>query len=244
MESKKNVFVTGASRGIGKAIALGFAREGWNVAVNASRSLEELERTRREVEALGASCLYLPGDVSDFDQVGEMHSRILASFGQLDALVHNAGVAHYGLLTDLPPGEWHRILSTNLTSAYNLSHHIIPGMVRRQSGSIVFISSIWGVHGASCEAAYAASKGGLNALAKSLSKELGPSGIRVNAILCGGIDTAMNAHLSPEEVRMFNEGVSLGRMGTVEEIAEMACFLSSGKASYITGALLPVDGGY
>lgn len=241
---KKTVFVTGASRGIGRAIALRFAQNGWHIFLNCSRSIAELECVKSEIEAIEhASCEILIGDVGNSASVKEMFEKINASCTCLDVLVNNAGIAHIGLLSDMTDEEWHRILSTNLSSVFYCCRAAIPNMVRRKSGRIINISSMWGTVGASCEAAYSASKSGVHGLTRALAKELAPSGILVNAIACGAIDTSMNAQLSEEEKNAFAEEIPVGRFGTPEEAAELVMQLAD-SPSYLTGQIIGLDGGY
>ena len=189
---RKTVLVTGASRGIGKAIAVKFAKKGYNVAISCVRSKERLLQTQKEIEGFQVSCLAYMGDMGDMACCQELFSRIKTSFGGVDVLVNNAGISYIGLLQDMSSQDWERILRVNLTSVFNCCKLAIPYMVRQKQGKIINISSVWGVTGASCEAAYSATKGGINALTKALAKELAPSGIQVNAVACGAIDTEMN----------------------------------------------------
>jgi 3-oxoacyl-[acyl-carrier protein] reductase len=163
--------------------------------------------------------------------------------GAIDCLVNNAGISHIGLLSDMTADEWNTLIQTNLTSVFNCCKQVIPGMVARQSGSILNISSVWGVCGASCEVAYSASKGGINAFTKALAKELAPSRITVNAIACGAIDTRMNHFLSEEERTQLIEEIPACRMGTPEEVARLALELS-GAHPYLTGQVITLDGGW
>ena len=162
----------------------------------------------------------------------------------IDLLVNNAGISYVGLLQDMDPADWYRVISTNLTSVFNLSHLALPGMIRQHAGSIINISSIWGKTGASMEVAYSASKGGVDAFTRALAREVAPSGIRVNAVACGVIDTAMNAHLDLQEKADLADEIGLGRFGAPEEIAAVVRFLASEEASYITGQIIIADGGF
>ena len=240
---KKTVVITGSSRGIGKAIALRFAKEGWNVGINCSKSEKELEVTKREVQCFQADCLSFLGDVSSYDVCRELFQKVRERFGTVDVLVNNAGISHIGLFQDMKPEEWNRILQINLNSVMNCSHLVLPDMIAEKKGSIINISSVWGLAGASCEAVYSASKGGINAFTKALRKELGPSGVRVNAIACGAIDTEKNCFLDEEELRALVEEIPVNRLGTCEEVADMAYYLAVGNP-YLTGQVISLDGGW
>ena len=233
--------VTGASRGIGKAIAFKLADEGYDLIITCLNNITQLKEVAATLSGKGIHCQARRCDAGSFEQVKALFDSLPLSGCQL--LVNNAGISYMGLLTDMSPEEWRRVMITNVDSLYNTCSLAVPGMVRKKSGSIINISSIWGNDGASCEVAYSASKGAVNSFTKALAKELGPSGIRVNAIACGAIDTEMNQWMSDEEKAAFTDGISLGRLGTTEEIAETVAFLASKKAGYITGQIITVDGG-
>lgn len=240
---KKTAVITGASRGIGKACALELARHFDNIVINSCFHNEELQQTKSEIEAVGADCLAVQGDVGDYEFVSHMMEETLHTFHNVDLLVNNAGISYVGLLSDMNVDDWEQIIKTNLTSVFNCCNRITPHMVHRKSGSIINISSMWGLSGASCEVAYSASKGGVNAFTKALAKELAPSGIRVNAIACGAIDTRMNSRFTEEEMQSFCEDIPMSRMGTPEEIAKAVYMLYQGPA-YLTGEIIKIDGGY
>lgn len=240
---KKTAVVTGSSRGIGKAIAMRFAAEGWNVAINCRKQSSEMDETEREIRQLGAECQVFLGDVSSYEVCRELFAQVKERFGDVDALVNNAGISHIGLFQDMKPEEWNRILQVNLNSVMNCSNLVLPDMIAKKRGSIINISSVWGVAGASCEAVYSASKGGINAFTKALAKEVGPSFVRVNAIACGAIDTKMNGFLDEEERRGLVDEIPLCRMGTCGEVADLAYYLASGNP-YLTGQVIGLDGGW
>lgn len=240
---QKTVLITGSSRGIGKAIALKFAKESYSVIINCSSSFQELMETSEEIKALGANCLPIIADVSDYDAVKNMFQEIDMVFPFIDCVVNNAGISHVGLFTETTPDTWNKLISTNLTSIYNVCHHAVPKMISRHTGSIINISSIWGESGSSLEVAYSASKSGIHGFTQALSKELGPSHIRVNAIACGAIDTPMNNWLSAEEREVFEESIALCRFGKAAEVGELAFFLASDRSSYLTGQIIKLDGG-
>lgn len=238
------LFITGASRGIGRAIALRFADDGWNVAITASKDAEGLADTKSEIEKRHVKCLSFLNDASDSTKTKQAISETLAAFGFIDLLVNNAGIASYGLFTDLTSAEYERILAVNLTSVLHACHAVVPSMVSAHEGRIINISSIWGVSGASCEAVYSASKAGVNGFTQALAKELAPSGIAVNAVACGVIDTEMNrAHLTDEELTELEDTIPIGRMASPDEVAEFIRQLSQ-TPTYLTGQIIPFDGGY
>lgn len=237
-------FITGASHGIGRAIALRFGRAGFSLAINCKTSQEELHSLARQLsEEFHVPCLPLVGDVSDESFVSHAFDTIRRELGTVDVLINNAGISHIGLLSDMTLEEWNRILGVNLTSVFCCCKHAIPDMVHQKSGAILNISSVWGTVGASCEVAYSASKGGVNTFTKALAKELAPSNITVNAIACGVIDTRMNHCFSPEERKDLAEEIPAGRFGTPEEVAETAFRLITGP-SYLTGQIVTLDGGW
>ena len=241
--SRKNVLITGSSRGIGRSCALAFAQAGYHVFLNCRESVDQLRITEQKILAFGGSCALLPGDVTDPEAVRSMFRQITVSCGGLDVLINNAGIAHFGLLSDMSDREWRRIIDTNLSSAFFCCRAAIPHMVAEKQGKIINISSIWGTSGASCEAAYSASKAGLNGLTRALAKELAPSNIQVNAVSCGVIDTEMNARLDQEERLVLEEEIPAGRFGTPEEVAELVLKLADAP-SYMTGQIIGLDGGF
>lgn len=241
---KKYVLVTGASRGIGRAIALNFARNGYHVFLNCSQSVAELETVKSEIENIqNGACDLLIGDIGNSDFVSEMFTQIYAKCDSLDVLVNNAGIAHIGLLSDMTDKEWSRLLQTNLSSVFYCCRAAVPPMVAKKAGKIINISSMWGTVGASCEAAYSATKSGVHGLTKGLAKELAPSNIQVNAIACGCIDTSMNHQLDETERASLEEEIPAGRFGSPQEIADFVMQLVDSPA-YLTGQIIGMDGGY
>ncbi len=242
--SKPVAMITGASRGIGKAIALHLAKRGYDLIITCRRSINELELVAEQVRNLDARCLEVPLDASDFEACKDFFTYILPkNYRHVDLLVNNAGVAYLGLLTDMSHKEWQQVIATNLDSLFNTCKFTVPMMVSQKSGNIINISSIWGNDGASCEVAYSASKGGVNSFTKALAKELAPSGIRVNAIACGAIDTEMNQWMTEEDRQSLTDEIGLGRLGKPEEIAKLVTFIASPEASYLTGQIITADGG-
>jgi len=241
--NKKTVLVTGSSRGIGKAIAVKFAKKGYHVIINCAHNEEALLKTKAEIETYQVSCLAFLGDIGKIDKAKELFDQIKKLYGSIDVLVNNAGIAYIGLFTDMTPDDWNRVITTNLTAVYNCCSLAIPEMVHNKSGKIINISSVWGNVGASCEVAYSASKGGMNALTKSLAKELAPSNIQVNAIACGAIDTEMNRFLEDDELLQLIDEIPTGRLGRAEEVADLVYHLAQ-KNEYLTGQIIGLDGGW
>ena len=240
---RKTVLVTGASRGIGKAVAIKFAKKGYNVVISCVHRAEQLEQTRREIESVQAPCLAYLGDMGDLKSCETLFSQIRSRFGGVDVLVNNAGISYIGLLQDMSSEDWERMLHVNLTSVFNCCKLAIPYMVRQKQGKIVNVSSVWGVVGASCETAYSATKGGINALTKALAKELAPSNIQVNAVACGAIDTEMNQWMEEDDLIALVEEIPSGRLGKAEEVADLVYHLGY-KESYLTGQVIGLDGGW
>ena len=241
--NRKTVLITGSSRGIGKAIAIKYAKKGYNVVINCKTNADLLQKVKHEIEGYQANCLAFTGDVGDYKICEELFHEIKKAFGSLDVLVNNAGISYIGLLTDMTPEEWDMIIRNNLTSVFNCCHLAIPDMVRNQNGKIVNISSVWGVAGASCEVAYSTTKGGINAFTKALAKELAPSNIQVNAIACGAIDTEMNRFLSDEDLLALTDEIPAGRLGRAEEVADFVYSVTH-KNQYLTGQIIQLDGGW
>lgn len=241
---KKNVLITGASRGIGRSTALLFADKGFHVFLNCNKSIEELQKVQQEIEQNHPDCsTIVTGNVGNPEDVRSIFREIYSHCDSLDVLVNNAGVAHIGLLMDLTDEEWRRIIDTNLSSVFYCCREAVPKMVSKKSGRIINISSMWGTVGASCEAAYSASKSGIHGLTRALAKELAPSGIPVNAIACGVIDTVMNAQLDKTERQELAEEIPAGRFCSPEEIAEVI-WQTANTPVYMTGQIIGVDGGY
>lgn len=234
----KTAVITGSSRGIGKAIAEEFAKNGYHVILNASKSADELNDAYEEFLSKGYSCEAVLADVSEYEECKKLFIKAP------DVLVNNAGISHIGLFTDMTPESFKHLIDVNLMSAFNCSHIALKTMIRNHCGNIINISSIWGERGASCEVVYSASKGGINSFTKALAKEVGLSGIRVNAISCGVIDTKMNACFDEEEKAALCDEISLARFGKAEEIAKLAYFLAEDdKSGYINGQIITADGG-
>ncbi len=239
----KTALVTGAARGIGKALALRFAAEGANVAFTDLVIDENAKQTEDELLALGVKAKGYASNAADFAETEEVVKQIKDDFGSIDILVNNAGITKDGLMMRMSEAQWDAVIAVNLKSAFNFIHAVLPIMMRQRNGSIINMASVVGVHGNAGQANYAASKAGLIALAKSIAQEVGSRGIRANAIAPGFIETAMTAAL-PEEVRAeWCKKIPLRRGGQVEDIANVALFLASDMSSYVTGQVIQVDGG-
>lgn len=240
----KTALITGASRGIGRSIAAAFARSGYNLVINCAKSQALLASLKNELELLyHVTVIDSIGDIGDSEYVDKLFDMAEDHFGEIDVLINNAGISHIGLLSDMTVEEWDRIVRTDLTSVFLTSRRAIPSMVRQKSGSMINISSVWGNCGASCEVAYSACKGGINAFTKALAKELAPSGITVNAIACGVIDTQMNACFSDDEKQALMDEIPAGRFGQTDEVATLALQLA-GQNQYLTGQIITLDGGW
>lgn len=239
----KTALITGAARGIGKAIALKFAKEGANIAFTDLAIDENGEQTEREIQALGVKAKGYASNAADFAQTEDVVNKIKEEFGSIDILVNNAGITKDGLMLRMSEAQWDAVIAVNLKSAFNFIHACAPIMMRQRKGSIINMASVVGVHGNAGQCNYAASKAGLIALAKSIAQELGSRGIRANAIAPGFIETAMTAAL-PQEIRdEWVKRIPLRRGGTVEDIANVATFLASDMSSYVTGQVIQIDGG-
>ncbi len=243
MEYRKKAFVSGASRGIGRAIAEKLAKEGYDLALTCEKNIEALQAFARELEqTCGIRVLALATDMGKAEAVEAMGKQVLEEFTAIDVVVNNAGISVVGLVTDLTVEEWQRILDVNLSSLFYTTKAFVPAMVNRKQGVILNISSMWGRVGASCEVAYSATKGGVNAYTRALAKELAPSGIRVNALACGCIDTDMNRGFSEEEREELAQEIPLGRFARPSEVADAVYNLID--LTYVTGQILGVDGAY
>ena len=239
----KNALITGAARGIGKAIAIKFAQEGANIAFTDLTRDENMEATEKELAALGVKAIGYASNAADFAQTEEVVKQIHKDFGSIDILVNNAGITKDGLMMRMSEQQWDAVIAVNLKSAFNFIHACTPIMMRQRKGSIINMASVVGVHGNAGQCNYAASKAGLIALAKSIGQEVGSRGIRANAIAPGFIETAMTAALSQEVRDEWAKQIPLRRAGQVEDIANCAVFLASDMSSYITGQVIQVDGG-
>ncbi|NLO76566.1 MAG: SDR family oxidoreductase [Clostridia bacterium] len=241
---KKTVLVTGASRGIGRAIATVFARNNYNVMINYFKSEREALTLEQELKQQGCTVAVYQADVTQRTQVAAMIVESEKIFGSVDVLINNAGISQFKLFTEISDEDWELMLATHLKGMFNCCQEVLPQMIQRKKGKIINIASIWGMVGASCEVHYSTAKAGMIGFTKALAKELGPSGIQVNCIAPGIIDTDMNKGLDETEKSQLLEEIPLQRFGKPEEIAALAFYLASPEADFITGQVLSPNGGF
>ena len=241
--NKKTALVTGGAKGIGAAVCRALAKDGYNIALNFNTSEKEALSLKNELSAV-TSVEIFKADVSDSEQVKKMFSEIENIFGGADVLVNNAGIAQQALYTDITDEMWQKMIGTNLTGAFNCCRSALPYMIREKCGSIINIASMWGEVGASMEVHYSAAKAGLIGLTKALAKEVGLSGITVNAVSPGVVLTDMMAQFSDEDKKVLADETPIGVLGTPEDIAAAVSFLASEKARFITGQVVSVNGGF
>lgn len=240
---KPFILITGASRGIGRAIACRLAQKHYSLVLVSSKSPMELQNLKEQLTSYGTGCLVFTCDVADYNQLAALKQTLSEQDIFIEGIINNAGISYFGLIQDMSPADWHRLMDTNLSSVFYTTRLFVGDMLKHQRGCILNISSVFGTTGASCEVAYSASKGAVNAFTKALAKELAPSKIRVNAIACGAIDTVMNSRLTEEEKNSLTETIPAGRMGTPEEVADLACQLYETN-DYLTGQVITLDGGW
>lgn len=239
----KTALITGAARGIGKALALRFAQEGANIAFTDLAIDENGKATEAEIAALGVKCKGYASNAADFAQTEAVVAEVMKDFGRIDILVNNAGITKDGLMMRMSEQQWDAVIAVNLKSAFNFIHAVLPIMLKQKGGSIINMASVVGVHGNYGQANYAASKAGMIALAKSVAQEVGSRNIRANAIAPGFIETAMTEALSEDIRKEWIKKIPLRRGGKVEDIANVATFLASDLSGYVTGQVIQVDGG-
>lgn len=238
----KQAFVTGATRGIGRAIALGLAKAGFTVGFCYQSSHNEAESLLKLLSECNGGYAF-PFDLNCTDRLGELSKQVLEKMPEVSVLVNNAGVSSYSLFQDVTETEFHRVFSINFESAFFLTKEFVPGMIRRKNGRIINISSIWGQTGASCEVLYSSSKAALIGFTKGLAKELAPSGITVNCVSPGVVDTDMMTKFSGDERMMIAEEIPCGRFATADEVASAVTYLASEEAAFITGQVFGINGG-
>lgn len=238
------VIITGASRGIGNAIAEKFASQGYNLILTCNYNIEMLNKLCGQLEKkYSVLCYGFKCDGGSSESVASMFDNIKKLIPDIDIVINNAGISYMGLLQDMSNEQWENVITSNLTSVFYMCRSIIPYFVHNKYGRIINISSVWGEQGASCEAAYSASKAGINGLTKALAKELAPSGIQVNAVAFGAIDTEMNSFLSDDEKKVLEEEIPFGRMATPEEAASFVYQLAHSEP-YLTGQIISFNGGW
>ena len=235
----KTVFITGGSRGIGACAVYEYARRGYNVAFTYLNSKENAEKIAKQTGACAILC-----DISKSDDVNKAIEIATKAYGKIDILINNAGISEFALFTDITDDMWHRMIDTNLSSAFYTSRAVLPQMINRKDGIIINVSSMWGQVGAACETHYSVSKAVMIGLTKALAKEVGPSGIRVNCVCPGTIDTEMNAHLSDEDKECLINDTPLGKIGMCEDVVNSLIFLSEDSSAFITGQVFGVNGGF
>ena len=238
------VLITGGSRGIGAAIAKRFAVEGFNIVIHYLNSHESANETARICMTYGVQVLTISADLRSKEQLERMKEKLEAHGMMPDIIVNNGGIAHYGLLVDVSEEVWDDVMAVNLKGMFLITQLFMPNMVAQRFGRIINVSSIWGISGASCEVLYSTTKGGMNAFTKALAKELAPSGITVNAVAPGAVDTEMMDSFDEDEKAAIKQDIPLGRLGTADEIASLVYFLSLPESSYITGQIISPNGGW
>ena len=238
----KVAMITGATRGIGKQIALTLANEGYNIVLNYRTENDELFQAKNEIESKNVNCLTVQGDVTNFEDCKQMIERAINEFGKIDVLINNAGISENKLFTNVTDEDWNRMINTNLYSAFCVSQEVIPYMIHEKNGCIINISSVWGIVGSSCETIYSIAKAGIDGMTKSLAKELGPSNIRVNSIAPGIIDTEMNKNLTDEDIKNIKEEIPLEKIGKKIDIARCIMWLINDE--YTTGQVISINGGW
>ena len=241
---KRTALITGSSRGIGKAIALSLAKEGYNIIVNYINDKVAAENTAELISKIGALCSVIKADVSDSHEVKNLRQKAESCFGFIDTIVNNAGVSSYALLDRVEDAEYDRVMNVNMKGVFNVSREFYSPMVSKKFGRIINISSMWGITGSAMESVYSASKAAVIGFTKALAKELAPSGITVNAIAPGVINTDMLKDISADIVESLIEGTPVNRLGTPEDIASAVRFFASDSSGFITGEVLNVSGGF
>lgn len=239
----KCALITGATRGIGKQIAITLAKQGYNIALNYRKENEELENTKKEIEKIGVQILAVKGDVANFENCENFVKQVIERFGQIDVLVNNAGITKDMLLMRMKQEDFKQVIDTNLVGTFNVTKNVISYMMKARSGNIVNISSVVGISGNSGQTNYSASKAGIIGFTKSLAKEVASRNIRVNAVAPGFIETNMTDVLKDDIKEEISKNIPLKRMGTADDVANSVKFLVSEESSYITGQVIQVDGG-
>ena len=241
---KKTALVTGGGRGIGRETVRRLCLDGYNTAFCYNSSEDSAEALSPELSSLGYNVFAVRSDISSGVSVKEMFEKIRKELGEIDLLVNNAGIAQQKLFTDITDSDWNKMIGTDLSGVFYACREALPYMIRQKSGKIINVSSMWGQVGASCEVHYSAAKAGVIGLTKALAKEVGPSGITVNCVCPGVVDTDMMSSFSKEDTDALTEEIPLGRIASADDIARVISFLASDSADYITGQIIPVNGGF
>lgn len=239
----KCALITGATRGIGKQIAITLAKQGYNIALNYRKENEELENTKKEIEEIGVQILAVKGDVANFEECENFVKQVIERFGQIDVLVNNAGITKDMLLMRMKKEDFEQVIDTNLVGTFNVTKNVVPYMMKARSGRIINISSVVGISGNAGQTNYSASKAGIIGFTKSLAKEIASRNILVNAVAPGFIETNMTDVLKDDVKQEIAKNIPLKRMGTAQDVANIVKFLASDDSSYITGQVINVDGG-
>lgn len=240
---EKCALITGATRGIGKQIAITLAKQGYNIALNYRKENEELENTKKEIEEIGVQVLAVKGDVANFEECENFVKQVIERFGQIDVLVNNAGITKDMLLMRMKKEDFEQVIDTNLVGTFNVTKNVVPYMMKARSGRIINISSVVGISGNAGQTNYSASKAGIIGFSKSLAKEIASRNILVNAVAPGFIETNMTDVLKDDVKQEIAKNIPLKRMGTAQDVANVVKFLASDDSSYITGQVINVDGG-
>lgn len=243
MNMAKTVLITGASRGIGRSTAISFASKGYQVALNYYADTDSAEKTAEIVRSFGVFAQTFRADVSKPEAVNQMVQEVTELFGRIDVLVCNAGIAQQRLFQDITEQEWDRMIGVHLSGTFHCCRAVLPQMIHRKEGRIITVSSMWGITGGACEVHYSAAKAGIIGLTKALAKEVGPSGITVNCVAPGVIETDMCVDYDEQTKQALREESPLGRLGTPQDVADAICFLASDQAGFITGQILSPNGG-
>ena len=240
----KTVLITGASQGIGSAAAIVFADKGYNVVINYNNSETKAKMLQQSLAKTGCKCLAVGANVAYPGEVNNMVKQAEYAFGGIDVLVNNAGISSFNLIQDISDADWNEMVSVNLTGVFNTTRAVIPQMIHKKEGAIINVSSIWGITGGAMETHYSAAKAGVIGFTKALAKEVGPSGIRVNCVAPGVIETNMNSNLTLEDMRRLTDDTPLGRLGSPFEVATTIYYLATEDASFITGQVISPNGGF
>lgn len=238
------VMITGGSRGIGAAIAKRFAKEGYQIVIHYLNSHEQANETARECMALGAKVVTIAADLSSKEQLQRMKEKLDSMNVLPDIIINNGGISHYGMLMDVTEEQWDYVMNVNLKGMFLCTQLFMPHMIANKYGRVINVSSVWGITGAACEVLYSTTKGGMNAFTKALAKELAPSGITVNAVAPGVVETDMMKDFNIEEKEALEQEIPIGRFGSTNEIASLVYFLSLPESSYITGQIISPNGGW